>query len=319
MFAEDLIAERIAIESYREIIQYLGNKDVTTRQLLESILAVEEEHAGDLRSMREEMLRQERGVTAPTASYRNSTSVRTCNERGARPPPCATWPRAALAPRALPLRRSLPRRRRPIPRATPLRPGVALLPERGNRLLSIALATLATIAAVWFLSWGKGILIPLSLALFLAICLMPPVHWLSRWRLPCALGAALVMLLLSGLVGVVIDRTRGDVMQLLDEVPPATRFLRHEVERSMDEPGSLAHRLKALVDLPQSSGPKSAGGAAHAAIAAPVPNVAEGTLQVVSFTGERRPCCFWYFCCSRRAIDCSPSELNRISLRPPRA
>jgi bacterioferritin len=58
--AEDLIAERIAIESYREIVQYLGSKDVTTRRLFESILAVEEEHAEDLRSMREDMLRRER-------------------------------------------------------------------------------------------------------------------------------------------------------------------------------------------------------------------------------------------------------------------
>lgn len=61
MLAEDLIAERIAIESYREIIQYLGNKDTTTRRLFESILAVEEEHAEDLRSMREDMLRREHG------------------------------------------------------------------------------------------------------------------------------------------------------------------------------------------------------------------------------------------------------------------
>jgi bacterioferritin len=60
MLAEDLIAERIAIESYREIIQYLGNKDETTRQLFESILAVEEEDAQELRSLREDMLRRER-------------------------------------------------------------------------------------------------------------------------------------------------------------------------------------------------------------------------------------------------------------------
>jgi len=60
MLAEDLIAERIAIESYREIIQYLGNKDEATRQLFESILAVEEEHAEELRSLREDMLRRER-------------------------------------------------------------------------------------------------------------------------------------------------------------------------------------------------------------------------------------------------------------------
>lgn len=51
MIREDLIAERIAIESYREIIQYLGDDDPTTRRLFEEVLAVEEEHAEDLVSL----------------------------------------------------------------------------------------------------------------------------------------------------------------------------------------------------------------------------------------------------------------------------
>jgi bacterioferritin len=48
MIKEDLVAERIAIDSYREIVQYLGTKDSTTRRLMEGILAVEEEHADDM-------------------------------------------------------------------------------------------------------------------------------------------------------------------------------------------------------------------------------------------------------------------------------
>jgi len=48
MIKEDLVAERIAIDSYREIIQYLGDQDPTTRRLIESIVAVEEEHADEL-------------------------------------------------------------------------------------------------------------------------------------------------------------------------------------------------------------------------------------------------------------------------------
>ncbi|MDZ7674874.1 MAG: ferritin-like domain-containing protein [Acidimicrobiales bacterium] len=48
MIKEDLIAERIAIESYSEIIRWLGDKDSTTRRLMEEILATEEEHADDL-------------------------------------------------------------------------------------------------------------------------------------------------------------------------------------------------------------------------------------------------------------------------------
>ncbi|AIO34127.1 bacterioferritin [Burkholderia pseudomultivorans] len=48
MIGENLVAERIAIDTYREIIRYLGDKDVTTRRLFEEILAVEEEHADDM-------------------------------------------------------------------------------------------------------------------------------------------------------------------------------------------------------------------------------------------------------------------------------
>ena len=48
MIREDLIAERIAIDSYREMAQYLGDQDSTTRRMIEEILAVEEEHADEL-------------------------------------------------------------------------------------------------------------------------------------------------------------------------------------------------------------------------------------------------------------------------------
>jgi bacterioferritin len=51
MIKENLIAERVAIESYREMIGYLGEQDTTTRRMLEGILASEEEHAEDLSSL----------------------------------------------------------------------------------------------------------------------------------------------------------------------------------------------------------------------------------------------------------------------------
>jgi bacterioferritin len=57
MIKEDLIAERIAIDSYREMIAYLGDKDPTTRRMMEGILAMEEEHADDLVSLLEDLAR----------------------------------------------------------------------------------------------------------------------------------------------------------------------------------------------------------------------------------------------------------------------
>lgn len=55
MIREDLVAERVAIASYMEIIRWLGTNDTTTRRMIEDILAVEEEHADDLLSMLEDM------------------------------------------------------------------------------------------------------------------------------------------------------------------------------------------------------------------------------------------------------------------------
>jgi bacterioferritin len=55
MIKEDLVAERIAIDSYTEMIRFVGDNDITTRRILESILAVEEEHADDLASFLADM------------------------------------------------------------------------------------------------------------------------------------------------------------------------------------------------------------------------------------------------------------------------
>jgi bacterioferritin len=51
MIREDLVAERIAIESYSEIVRFLGDRDITTRRMMEEILANEEEHADDLQNL----------------------------------------------------------------------------------------------------------------------------------------------------------------------------------------------------------------------------------------------------------------------------
>lgn len=55
MIKEDLVAERIAIDSYREMIHYIGIDDPTTRRLLEGILAMEEEHAEDMNTLLEQL------------------------------------------------------------------------------------------------------------------------------------------------------------------------------------------------------------------------------------------------------------------------
>lgn len=62
MIRENLVAERIAIETYSEIVRWLGDDDTTTRRIIEGLLAVEEEHADDLKSMLE-------GLPAEVATF----------------------------------------------------------------------------------------------------------------------------------------------------------------------------------------------------------------------------------------------------------
>jgi bacterioferritin len=59
MIREDLVAERIAVESYNEIIRYLGDDDPTTRTMMEKIMANEEEHAEDMKTLLESIGKNE--------------------------------------------------------------------------------------------------------------------------------------------------------------------------------------------------------------------------------------------------------------------
>jgi bacterioferritin len=60
MIREDLIAERVAIESYTEIIRYLGDTDPTSKRMMEEILANEEEHAEEMKTLLETIGKEER-------------------------------------------------------------------------------------------------------------------------------------------------------------------------------------------------------------------------------------------------------------------
>jgi bacterioferritin len=73
MIKEDLVAERIAIDSYREMVGFFGAKDPTTRTMLERILAVEEEHAEDMSSLLEELSGGKRAGELPETVNKERT------------------------------------------------------------------------------------------------------------------------------------------------------------------------------------------------------------------------------------------------------
>jgi bacterioferritin len=60
MIREDLVAERVAIESYSDIIRYLGNDDPTSRRIMEEVLSKEEEHAEDMKTLLETVEKEQK-------------------------------------------------------------------------------------------------------------------------------------------------------------------------------------------------------------------------------------------------------------------
>jgi bacterioferritin len=73
MIKENLVAERIAIDSYREMVGFFGAYDPTTRTMLERILAVEEEHAEDMSSLLEELSGGKRAGELPKTAKKERT------------------------------------------------------------------------------------------------------------------------------------------------------------------------------------------------------------------------------------------------------
>ncbi len=76
MIKEDLVAERIAIDTYRDIVNYIGNDDPTTRRLMEEILAQEEEHAEDMASLLDQLGESGQPLRSGTQGDRPSQPAR---------------------------------------------------------------------------------------------------------------------------------------------------------------------------------------------------------------------------------------------------
>ena len=83
MIRENLVAERIAIQTYAEIVRWLGDDDPTSRRLMERILEVEEEHADDMRTLLEQHTGSHRGEHASDGARRQQAQQQ--SKRGPSP------------------------------------------------------------------------------------------------------------------------------------------------------------------------------------------------------------------------------------------
>src|SRR5512140_595364 len=102
-------------------------------------------------------------------------------------------------------------------------PTVVEVPVRGR---NIAIITLATIMVVASLQYAQAVLIPLVIGILIAYALEPAVSGLNKMRVPRAVGAGLVLLLLTGGVGVGVYALTGQTMQIVAQVPQAAQRVR---------------------------------------------------------------------------------------------
>jgi predicted PurR-regulated permease PerM len=155
----------------------------------------------------------------------------------------------------------------------------------------IPLTILASAALVFMCHWGSDVLIPIALAIFISYVLSPPVGWLKRrLRIPLALGATLVMLLVLGTLGAGIVALQPQAGKLLDTIPEAARKLDRQLRRNaLDKESAVARMKEAAAELERaaSSATNSDPRPAKPKAAAPQPEsrverlLAIGTARVI--------------------------------------
>jgi predicted PurR-regulated permease PerM len=124
---------------------------------------------------------------------------------------------------------------------------------------SLSLAVLALLASIFALHWARAVFIPLLLGIVLAYALWPLVDRLERWRLPRALGAAVVLLGILGGLGATGWALADDATELMESLPEAATKLRKSLsQQRSDTAGPIDQVQKAAAQLEQAAAEASA-------------------------------------------------------------
>jgi predicted PurR-regulated permease PerM len=134
--------------------------------------------------------------------------------------------------------------------------------------ISIPVVVIAVVAFVYFLQWSQSVLIPIVIGVLVAYALEPMVSSLARRRVPRSLGAAIVLILTVGLLGLGVYSLWGQAIAVVRQVPEAAQKIRERVRSSNgNTPGAFGEVQKAATELQKTaevasaqSDPKSAKG-----------------------------------------------------------
>lgn len=96
---------------------------------------------------------------------------------------------------------------------------------------SLSLAVVAVLASIFFLQWAREVIIPLLLGVMFSYALKPAVDRLQRWRVPPALGAAVVLLVIVGAIGTAMIALSDDATALVESLPEVAQKLRQTIQK----------------------------------------------------------------------------------------
>lgn len=169
-------------------------------------------------------------------------------------------------------------------------------PRRVVDVRNASLIVLAILAGIYTLHWAAAVFIPLLLGLMLSYALTPLVNRLQRWRLPRALGAALLMVGLCSGFGAVAYSLGDDASSLIASLPEAAQKLRQAVHRPRQAPATAIEKVqKAATELERAAdesrtAPQGKQGVTRVTIERPRFNITDylwsGTLGLVTLAGQ---------------------------------
>ena len=137
-----------------------------------------------------------------------------------------------------------------IPDGGSAAPAEAIPVQPGTYVPSLPLNLLALLAVIFTLQWGRDVFIPLMLGLIISYALTPLVNRLQAWRIPRALGAALLLIGTLGGAGSVVYTLSDEAVLMIEAMPSAARKLRQSLRGDKNLSGSNIDKMqRAAVQL----------------------------------------------------------------------
>jgi predicted PurR-regulated permease PerM len=164
-------------------------------------------------------------------------------------------------------------------------------------VFSFSLALLTVLAVIFVLQWAQAFFIPLMLGVMISYALSPPVNLMQKWRIPRAIGAAVLLLGIVGGIGSLGYLLRDDAAKLIETLPAAAQKIRMVTlkERGTSE-GTMEKVQKTATQLEQAASetgapaPAVPRGVTRVQIEKPKLNVKDylwmGTKSAVGFAGQ---------------------------------